>query len=1256
LTFKSVRFKRSFGFSMDKQPLLKHLLWLLIAAWVYTLTFVFNNYWSKYASYNSVTNSFQEAVSKKEQSFADWVTDTVQLQNLASGNTKPDLLEQIREKPFFVFIYKGGEVAKGPIFWSTNEVLPDPYHVSFFRTGSFVKYGSGQYEMLKRTMSTSNGPLVVVGLVLLHTEFFIENGSLQKEYPGFSGLDGKMSITTNPTPYDIVGERGRPLLYFSPQVPEPIYVFNRASFIVECLASLFLCLFISKFSSTLIRQKKVMAGLLFFSICFFTLRIAILRYSFPIDLQQLSLFGSDKNTINHQADELGHLMLDAVLAFWLSIFITRHTVYILQYISDYTRNVKWLMTIILAVCVALGHFVLVFVVRNLYLNSSISFDLTNFLSFDYTTTLSLCILFLLCVAHYLLVRFAVQALMRLTGGKMWTVLTIVIAAGLVVLTFFLNHPYTVALLFSLVWLLVFFVTVTGRKLKPAPAASGATIIWLFVYAVSLSLLLSMLGDVKLKARTYSLGKSLQMQKDSTSEYLVRYAASNLKRMDWFELLERCANEKSADSLKKAIKTTYFSDYLDKYNTGIYLFNKYDSSINNEGSVNFESLNTLTASQGVSTGFPGLFYFNESFDRFGYIIKQRIQGGPENSFQGTLFVVVRSMGAANQTVSPELFRQLQDFAIDLPAGFSYGWYKNGILVEQYRNYPFPSALPAPISRNQSFWENETNDAYEIWMNAGSNMVITLAAERKMPVGFISMMAYLFGAFLLFYLLLAGAGFLLRGSLFSAHAFQHFTLTLQSKIRITVIAILMAAFLIVAVVTISFFIKQFKSANENKLSKTVQDISTELSKELANIDDSISEKTLQLRLQGVLQKIAVTQNIDANCFDSSGKLIATTLDIVYEKGVISPMADPLSWWYLKHGQLHRYISNERIGRLSYFSIYQVLRNKNNKVYAYLQVPYFSSQNELKQEISNFLVILINIIAFVFLLSGSLAFWISGSITRSFNIIAEKMDRIRLSERNERIEWTRNDEIGHLVSQYNKMVDQLEESARMMARSERETAWREMARQVAHEIKNPLTPMKLSLQFLQKAINENRADVAQVTARVAGNLVGQIDHLSNIATEFSQFANLGNVRPELFDLQQAIREVIQLYGHHEKLTVNWNKLNHSQPILADRTQINRLFTNLFQNAVEAVQDDQPIQITIGEHLENGRVIISFTDNGKGIPDSVQPNIFVPNFTTKSSGTGLGLAICKAIVENAGGDIWFETKADVGTTFYVSLPVAEA
>nr|MCU0334344.1 ATP-binding protein [Chitinophagaceae bacterium] len=378
-----------------------------------------------------------------------------------------------------------------------------------------------------------------------------------------------------------------------------------------------------------------------------------------------------------------------------------------------------------------------------------------------------------------------------------------------------------------------------------------------------------------------------------------------------------------------------------------------------------------------------------------------------------------------------------------------------------------------------------------------------------------------------------------------------------------------------------------------------------------------------------------------------------NVLFLKEVISNRMNPMAFYQLTKGRLHRYIENDQIGNLPYSSIYQPVRGNGGQLIGYLQIPYFATQNELKQEISNFVVILINIIAFVFLLSGGLALLISSSITRSFAVVAERMNQLRLSEKNERIEWQGKNEIGVLVEQYNRMVDQLESSAAMLKQNERELAWREMARQVAHEIKNPLTPMKLSLQFLQKAIKEKHADVPLISERVATNLVGQIDHLSRIAFEFSQFANIGNARLQQFDLHAVIKDLILLYEIQDNLQIDWKKLPQPLMLNADVTQMNRLFTNLIQNAAESVAADQPIQIEISETIRGNRVLIAIADNGPGIPTEVQPRIFMPNFTTKSSGTGLGLAICKAIVEKAGGNIWFTTRPGEGTTFFVELPL---
>ena len=264
--------------------------------------------------------------------------------------------------------------------------------------------------------------------------------------------------------------------------------------------------------------------------------------------------------------------------------------------------------------------------------------------------------------------------------------------------------------------------------------------------------------------------------------------------------------------------------------------------------------------------------------------------------------------------------------------------------------------------------------------------------------------------------------------------------------------------------------------------------------------------------------------------------------------------------------------------------------------------------------------------------------------------------MGKTNEEIEWKRNDEIGGLVEEYNKMVKKLEESAMALAKSEREGAWREMARQVAHEIKNPLTPMKLSIQYLQKAIDNNSPNVKEMAGSVAKTLVEQIDHLSKIASDFSQFANIGNPKKEVFDLHEMLYSLTSLYETTENLLFKWVPVHHRIMVFADKTQLNRLFTNLLQNAMEACDGSSRRVISVSEEIREESIIVKVTDNGEGIPLDMQSKIFIPNFTTKSSGTGLGLAMSKTIVEQAKGRIWFETVEGEGTTFFVELPVLRA
>jgi two-component system, NtrC family, nitrogen regulation sensor histidine kinase NtrY len=485
-----------------------------------------------------------------------------------------------------------------------------------------------------------------------------------------------------------------------------------------------------------------------------------------------------------------------------------------------------------------------------------------------------------------------------------------------------------------------------------------------------------------------------------------------------------------------------------------------------------------------------------------------------------------------------------------------------------------------------------------------------------------------------------------------------LNIRSQVHGTIIFISLLSFIIIGAATISFFIQRYKTNNSDKLSRTMSIVVKEMKKNIGErqvFDDALTiyDSAANLKMQKLADEIADIHNVDVNVFDTLGNLQVSSDADVYTKGIFSRKMHPLAFYNLDRLHHIEHTQQEEIGNFSYPNIYAPVRNTEGVVYCYVNVPFFNTQNDLNREISNFLVTIINLNAFIFLIAGIIALFITNRITNSFSLIGEKMREVNLGKRNEEIDWKREDEIGELVVEYNKMVSKLGESAAALAKSEREGAWREMARQVAHEIKNPLTPMKLSIQYLQKAIDNNQSNVKELTANVAATLVEQIDHLAKIAADFSQFANIGNTNTTKFDLHEIINSLKALYLPYHNVEFKWNAVGRPVMINADKTQMNRLFTNLFQNAVEAAEDEQASTITVSEMLSETGVLISVSDNGMGILPEMQPKIFAPNFTTKSSGTGLGLAMCKSIVEQAHGKIWFETQIGKGTIFFVELPV---
>ena len=388
---------------------------------------------------------------------------------------------------------------------------------------------------------------------------------------------------------------------------------------------------------------------------------------------------------------------------------------------------------------------------------------------------------------------------------------------------------------------------------------------------------------------------------------------------------------------------------------------------------------------------------------------------------------------------------------------------------------------------------------------------------------------------------------------------------------------------------------------------------------------------------------------------GNLIVSSRPELFSKGLVSSKINSQAYYELFENFQTNYFQPERIGTLNFLSAYSPIINNTGDYLGFINLPYFTHQDKYSQEISTFIVAFINLYVLLFLASILVALFIANQITRPLVAIRENLRKIELGKRNEPIDYRKEDEIGKLVREYNKKVDELAVSAELLARSERESAWREMAKQIAHEIKNPLTPMKLNIQHLQRFKGEGD-EYRNTVHRIAQTLINQIETLSDIATEFSNFAKIPTARKQEFNLATQISKVIELYENDNRVHIQFDQGKCGElSVFADREQLSRAFINLIKNGIQAIPAEREGKIYIRLKRRDHMVVISVTDNGTGIPENLKEKMFSPNFTTKTSGMGLGLAIVKNIVENFNGRIWFETVTNEGTSFFLEIPVYE-
>ena len=468
--------------------------------------------------------------------------------------------------------------------------------------------------------------------------------------------------------------------------------------------------------------------------------------------------------------------------------------------------------------------------------------------------------------------------------------------------------------------------------------------------------------------------------------------------------------------------------------------------------------------------------------------------------------------------------------------------------------------------------------------------------------------------------------------------------------------MFSFILIGVVAAFLTIGQFQTKHHENIKEKLNSIYLELDNKLS-MEKHLStdwRNNSYTSLNELLIKLSNTFNTDINLYDLNGFLIATSRPEIFYRDLTSRRINNMAYINLADLTKSEYFQTEKVGTLEYISAYVPFFGTDNNVLAYLNLPYFRMQSVLAKEISNLIVAVMNFTLLLIIITMGIAVFISGRLTSPLVMLGEGLATVGVGKKSEHLLYKGNDEIGALVKQYNIMVDEIEESTHKLANSEREYAWREMAKQIAHEIKNPLTPMKLNVQQLFKSWNDKAPGFDEKLERFTKNQIEYIDNLSSIASAFSAFAKMPGTNPVEVNLLDQIRIAIELFKDSDNINFHVIWPHESKIVVyADKEHLNGVFSNIFKNGIQSVPADRAGLIKISLDVRSDKVIVSVSDNGAGIPAELQKKLFTPNFTTKSSGMGLGLSIVKKYVESANGRIWFESEADKGTVFYIELPL---
>jgi signal transduction histidine kinase len=1144
-----------------------------------------------------------------------------------------NLSKKIRENGVSLFLYINDTLK----YWSDNIVQVDNYYNNELAEKKVALLKNGWYIISK---DERNG-VRVLSFLLIKNEYGYENDYLANDFFGGTEQFGKTDISVKKRKQNVFSGNGDFLFsvrFYKTNISSDID--SVIVFVILITAFVFFLYFLYYIQLKIFQNRKTNnLAILCFIICAVVFRGVVFYLKIPEQLFLSKLFSPFYYANSELLPSFGDLVMNLIVLFIISLLVYRKTHINLDKIKKY-KAVSFLMQGVLLVIVFVAFSVISFLIRSLLIDSTISFDLNNIFSINLTSIAGFCIITTLLLSFYFLTSRMVIELFW--DKKSFIVLIISLIAILLVVYLFYDNS-----LFLLITTITTALYITGLWLsrnKGKKSHELSKMIFLLVLAsLFCTIFLTKYNNFKENEKRKSLAQRLSSSNDFIAEYLFKGLEKNISSDNY---INQSITDSMIDETKLAeyITKKYFNGYWEKYKIQITICGYNDSLSFQPGSNSLKCkdfFNNLISSIGKPSDNKNLFILNYETGGSSYISSINIL--KDTLKQKTIYIELNSKFIPKGLGYPELLIDKKIFINTDLTNYSYAKYKNAELIDAYGKYFYSTNEEEGSAANDEYVFYNKNGYNHLYYQIDESNSIIISKKNGNFFEIMAVFSYLF-----FFFVFYTVSYIFISRIPNRNKI---ILNFKNRLQISMVSVILISFLLIGVVTYFYISKLSENKNNDILTEKTLSILTEIQGKIAEYDSFKPE--MESYLSALLSKFSNVFFTDINFYDINGNLISSSRPQIFAEGLVSYKMNTDAYNQLAINKKTFLIQKEKIGKLEYYSAYIPFYNTHNKLVAYLNLPYFAKESELKKELSSFLMAFINIYILLIAITILIALVISGRITRSLNIIRDKIASVKLGGKNEKIYWGKNDEIGSLINEYNRMIDELTLSAELLARSERESAWRDMAKQVAHEIKNPLTPMKLSVQFLQKAWAEDKNEFGDRIEKFTKTLIDQIESLSAIATAFSDFANMPKPIMQNEDIVEIINISADLYKNHQKIEfIIEYEPDRDYKIMADKKQLIRVFNNLISNAVQSIDGENNGIVIV--HVTSGdkTIIVSVKDNGCGISDYQKPMIFTPKFSTKTNGMGLGLAMVKSIVETHNGKIWFSSEAGKGTTFSMEFP----